>query len=151
MKVDVLVAEIGSTTTVVNAFKDLDTDNPVFWAQGQAPTSVLDGDVRIGLQGAIDDLCRKMNIDSLEYDEMLATSSAAGGLKMTVHGLVYDMTAKAAKEAALGAGGIIGIFHAQAQNKVLPGIPGCARRILCDVFIEPGCRVHIRRSYPQVM
>lgn len=107
MKVDVLVAEIGSTTTVVNAFKDLDSDNPVFWAQGQAPTSVLDGDVRIGLQGAIGDLCRKMNIDSLEYDEMLATSSAAGGLKMTVHGLVYDMTAKAAKEAALGAGGII--------------------------------------------
>ena len=107
MKVDVLVAEIGSTTTVVNAFKDLDSDNPVFWAQGQAPTSVLDGDVRIGLQGAIDDLCSKMNIDSLEYDEMLATSSAAGGLKMTVHGLVYDMTAKAAKEAALGAGGII--------------------------------------------
>lgn len=107
MKVDVLVAEIGSTTTVVNAFKDLDSDNPVFWAQGQAPTSVLDGDVRIGLQGAIDDLCKKMNIDSLEYDEMLATSSAAGGLKMTVHGLVYDMTAKAAKEAALGAGGII--------------------------------------------
>ncbi|MBQ6684883.1 MAG: glutamate mutase L, partial [Firmicutes bacterium] len=107
MKVDVLVAEIGSTTTVVNAFKDINTDNPVFWAQGQAPTSVLDGDVRIGLQGAIDDLCKKMGIDSLEYDEMLATSSAAGGLKMTVHGLVYDMTVKAAKEAALGAGGII--------------------------------------------
>lgn len=107
MKVDVLVAEIGSTTTVVNAFKDLDTENPVFWAQGQAPTSVYDGDVRIGLQGAIDDLCTKMNIDGLEYDDMLATSSAAGGLKMTVHGLVYDMTAKAAKEAALGAGGII--------------------------------------------
>ena len=38
---------------------------------------------------------------------MLATSSAAGGLKMTVHGLVYDMTAKAAREAALGAGGIL--------------------------------------------
>ena len=107
MKVDVLVAEIGSTTTVVNAFTDMHTENPVFWAQGQAPTSVLEGDVRIGLQGAIDDLCKKMNIDSLEYDDMLATSSAAGGLKMTVHGLVYDMTAKAAKEAALGAGGII--------------------------------------------
>ena len=107
MKVDVLVAEIGSTTTVVNAFINLDSDNPVFWAQGQAPTSVLDGDVRIGLQGAIDDLCKKMGIEKLEYDQMLATSSAAGGLKMTVHGLVYDMTAKAAKEAALGAGGII--------------------------------------------
>lgn len=59
MKVDVLVAEIGSTTTVVNAFINLDSDNPVFWAQGQAPTSVLDGDVRIGLQGAIDDLCKR--------------------------------------------------------------------------------------------
>ena len=79
----------------------------MFWAQGQAPTSVLEGDVRVGLQGAIDDLCAKQGIDSLEYDEMLATSSAAGGLKMTVHGLVYDMTARAAKEAALGAGGII--------------------------------------------
>lgn len=56
----------------------------------------LDGDVRIGLQRAIDDLL-EMNIDSLEYDEMLATSSTAGGLKMTVHGLVYDMTARAAK------------------------------------------------------
>ena len=107
MKVDVLVAEIGSTTTVVNAFKDLDSEKPIFWAQGQAPTSVLEGDVRIGLQGAIDDLKQKMGIDELEYDEMLATSSAAGGLKMTVHGLVYDMTAKAAREAALGAGGII--------------------------------------------
>ncbi len=107
MKVDVLVAEIGSTTTVVNAFIGLDTEKPVFWAQGQAPTSVLQGDVRVGLQGAIDDLKQKMGIDTLEYDEMLATSSAAGGLKMTVHGLVYDMTAKAAREAALGAGGII--------------------------------------------
>ncbi len=107
MRVDVLVAEIGSTTTVVNAFKDLDTENPVFWGQGQAPTSVMDGDVRIGLQGAIEDLKKNKGIESLEYDEMLATSSAAGGLKMTVHGLVYDMTAKAAREAALGAGGII--------------------------------------------
>ncbi len=107
MKVDVLVAEIGSTTTVVNAFTDLDTDKPCFWGQGQAPTSVMDGDVRVGLQGAVNDLCNKKGISKIEYDKMLATSSAAGGLKMTVHGLVYDMTAKAAKEAALGAGGII--------------------------------------------
>lgn len=106
MKIDVLVAEIGSTTTVVNAFNNIGTDNPIFWGQGQAPTSVLKGDVRIGLKSAIADLCKKKGIDKLEYDEMLATSSAAGGLKMTVHGLVYDMTAKAAKEAALGAGGI---------------------------------------------
>lgn len=107
MKIDVLVAEIGSTTTVVNAFNDIATSDPKFVGQGQSPTSVLDGDVRIGLQGAIDDLAKNLGADTIEYKEMLATSSAAGGLKMTVHGLVFDMTAKAAKEAALGAGAII--------------------------------------------
>lgn len=107
MRVDVLVAEIGSTTTVVNAFNDIATPDPKFVGQGQAPTSVLDGDVRIGLKGAIDDLANNLGTDKIEYDEMLATSSAAGGLKMTVHGLVFDMTARAAKEAALGAGAII--------------------------------------------
>ena len=107
MKIDVLVAEIGSTTTLVNAFDNINGDKPVFWGQGQAPTSVLQGDVRVGLKGAIDDLCRSKGLAALDYTEMLATSSAAGGLRMTVHGLVYDMTARAAKEAALGAGAII--------------------------------------------
>lgn len=107
MKADILVAEIGSTITVVNAFNNIDSDDPVFLGQGQAPTSVLEGDVRIGLRGAIEDLCRKKNEEALEYGEMAATSSAAGGLRMTVHGLVYDMTARAAREAALGAGAVI--------------------------------------------
>ncbi|WP_028855373.1 GlmL-related ornithine degradation protein [Psychrilyobacter atlanticus] len=104
MKIDVLVAEIGSTTTVVNAFGNLNGENPKFIGQGQAPTTVDQGDVNLGLMDATYDLEEKLGIKELEYDEFLATSSAAGGLKMTVHGLVYDMTAKAAKEAALGAG-----------------------------------------------
>lgn len=104
MKVDVLVAEIGSTTTVVNAFHRLDEAQPQFLGQGQAPTSVLQGDVCVGLQGAMDDLCRRQGWEDLQYEAMLATSSAAGGLRMTVHGLVYDMTVRAAREAALGAG-----------------------------------------------
>ena len=112
MKIDVLVAEIGSTTTLVNAFHNIDTDKPVFFGQGQAPTSVLDGDVRIGLKGAIEDLCKNKGVSSIECEEMLATSSAAGGLKMTVHGLVYDMTVKAAREAALGAGANIHLVTA---------------------------------------
>lgn len=103
-KIDILVAEIGSTTTVVNGFSNIHTDNPIFSGQGQAPTSVKEGDVNIGLEQAISDLANKLNIEKLEYEDLLATSSAAGGLKMTVHGLVYDMTARAAKEAALGAG-----------------------------------------------
>jgi uncharacterized protein (TIGR01319 family) len=103
MKIDLLVAEIGSTTTVVNAFHNIST-NPEFLGQGQGATSVLQVDVNIGLKEAIDDLCRNLKVDSVEYGELIATSSAAGGLRMTVHGLVYDMTVRAAKEAALGAG-----------------------------------------------
>ncbi|MBV1756745.1 MAG: glutamate mutase L [Dethiosulfatibacter sp.] len=104
MRIDVLVAEIGSTTTVINAFNGIATPDPCFMGQGQAPTSVLEGDVIIGLNNALDDLKSKLNIAEISYDRFLATSSAAGGLKMTVHGLVYDMTVRAAKEAALGAG-----------------------------------------------
>jgi uncharacterized protein (TIGR01319 family) len=119
MKINVLVAEIGSTTTVVNAFNDIGKNNdngldnnvgahcPKFLGQGQAPTTVLNGDVTVGLKGAVDDLRKNLKLDDIEWDEMLATSSAAGGLRMTVHGLVYDMTVRAAKEAALGAGAII--------------------------------------------
>lgn len=114
----VLVAEIGSTTTVVNAFSL--GNRPRFLGQGQAATSVADGDVRIGLRAAIRALAESLSpedrkIDAngeLHYDRLLATSSAAGGLKMTVHGLVYDMTSKAAKEAALGAGANIHLVTA---------------------------------------
>lgn len=107
MHVNVLVAEIGSTTTVVNAFDGLGSTSPHFTAQGKAPTTVLDGDVRIGLKNAIDDLLSDVGEHSLTYDRMLASGSAAGGLRMTVHGLVRDMTVRAAEAAALGAGAII--------------------------------------------
>lgn len=105
MHTDILVAEIGSTTTVVNAFAGIGTQDPVFLGQGQAPTTVEGtAGVTLGLQNAIDSLCKTLGTDTVTYDDMLATSSAAGGLRMTVHGLVYDMTVRAAKEAALGAG-----------------------------------------------
>lgn len=104
MKVDVLCAEIGSTTTVVNAFSGMGTAHPCLLGQGFSPTTVLEGDVTDGLKGAISDLSQKLGRDKLEWDRFLASSSAAGGLRMTVHGLIYDMTVRAAREAALGAG-----------------------------------------------
>ena len=107
MKCDVLVAEIGSTTTKVHAFDRLATSEPVWMGQGMAPTSIDDGDVTLGLKAAICDLKRQLGVESIEWDELFATSSAAGGLRMTIHGLVYDMTVRAAREAALGAGAII--------------------------------------------
>lgn len=104
MKFDVLVCEIGSTTTIVNAFSDINNDNVRLICQGQSETTPHD--INIGVKLAITDLSNKLNAE-VEYDLLMATSSAAGGLKMTVHGLVYDMTVKAAREAALGAGAII--------------------------------------------
>ncbi|MCK9443038.1 MAG: GlmL-related ornithine degradation protein [Tissierellaceae bacterium] len=115
MKIDLLVAEIGSTTTVVNGFDGFDSC-PKFIGQGQFATTVLEGDVNIGLKGAIDDLSNKLS-SSIEFKELVATSSAAGGLRMTVHGLVYDMTVKAAKEAALGAGANIKLITAGKLRK----------------------------------
>lgn len=115
MKLDVLVAEIGSTTTVINGFW-LGKDG-CFAGSGQAPTTVLDGDVNIGLMNAIDDFKQSLGTDELLYEKLMATSSAAGGLKMTVHGLVYDMTVKAAREAALGAGANIHMITAGRLKK----------------------------------
>lgn len=104
----VLVAEIGSTTTVVNAFGDLESENPLLLGQGMAPTTVLAGDVRQGLQEAVADLEQGIGpVGKLGEVPFYATSSAAGGLKMSVHGLVPEMTARAAREAALGAGAVL--------------------------------------------
>ncbi len=110
MRIDCLVAEIGSTTTVVNAFQ-IHHEPVAFLGRGIHQTTV-DTDVREGLTLAIEDLKKNLGVTDLTYDELYASSSAAGGLKMTVHGLVYEMTAKASKEAALNAGGNIYLITA---------------------------------------
>jgi len=106
VRVDVITAEIGSTTTVVSAFVGIG-DSPKLVAQGEHYTTVDLGDVTIGLERALKEIKVKLKEENLEWEKFYATSSAAGGLKMTVHGLVYDMTVRAAKEAALGAGAVL--------------------------------------------
>ncbi len=113
--IDALVAEIGSTTTVVSAFDGLAVgeaapDGPVdavprLIGQGIAATTVAEGDVGLGIDAARAALEETTGL--LEPGVTLATSSAAGGLRMTVHGLTEKMTAMAAREAALGAGGVL--------------------------------------------
>ncbi|MEC9485258.1 MAG: glutamate mutase L [Candidatus Izemoplasma sp.] len=101
MIVDVLIAEIGSTTTIVNAFNI--HDDIAFVGRGVANTSVST-DVNHGLKEAIAQLKQSLGVNDLSYKEMFASSSAAGGLRVSVHGLVYEMTVRASKEAALNAG-----------------------------------------------
>ncbi|MBN2219881.1 MAG: glutamate mutase L [Kosmotogaceae bacterium] len=107
MKVEFLTAEIGSTTTVLSAFSCDASGSMRFVGQGESYTTVDENDVTIGIENALRNLKRSLGSDNLEWSVFLASSSAAGGLRMTVHGLVYDMTVKAAREAALGAGGVI--------------------------------------------
>jgi uncharacterized protein (TIGR01319 family) len=104
MRIDAIVYEIGSTTTVVSAFDGLETDDPKFLGQGFSKTTVLEGDVNIGIQLALAELKQNLGTEALEVTASFACSSAAGGLRMSVHGLVLDMTVRAAREAALGAG-----------------------------------------------
>jgi hypothetical protein len=108
LPIDALVAEIGSTTTVVSAFDGLSgypQTTPCLLGQGVAATSVTDGDVTVGVQAARAEL--EAATGRLAPALTLATSSAAGGLRMTVHGLTQRMTAMAAREAALGAGAVV--------------------------------------------
>lgn len=115
MKVDVLVAEIGSTTTIINAF-NIHNCEPSFLGRGVSNTTV-DSDVTEGLQLAIEDLSKNLQVDDIKYQEMFASSSAAGGLRMSVHGLVYEMTVRASKEAALNAGANIHLVTANKLTK----------------------------------
>ncbi len=101
-----LTLEVGSTITKANGFIKAPEGYLMHVAQGFAPTSVLQGNVGIGLLAAINDLEETSGFKT-DVAEVFANSSAAGGLRVTVHGLTYNMTARAAKEASLGAGAII--------------------------------------------
>jgi len=105
-KIQILTVEIGSTITKVNGFSRSPSGFLSHRGQGFAPTSIDRGDVRIGVDEAMESL-KKGSISLDSEAEVFVNSSAAGGLRMTVHGLTYNMTARAAREAALGAGAIV--------------------------------------------
>ncbi len=94
-----LLLDIGSTYTkgaVVN-LEEVKVE-----AKAKALTTVWD-DVNTGIMNVLNKLKDAgVNLEAVNY--RLACSSAAGGLKMVAIGLVPDLTAEAAKRAALGAG-----------------------------------------------
>ena len=101
-----LFIDFGSTYTKLRAV-DLETAEII--GRGQGPSTVTD-DVTIGLEAAFDDL-RARSGALPAFAHRLASSSAAGGLAMVTVGLVRELTAEAARQAALGAGAkLIGTF-----------------------------------------
>ncbi|MDO5092703.1 MAG: glutamate mutase L [Propionibacteriaceae bacterium] len=101
----VTTLEVGSTITKANAFA-LEDGRFRHIGQGFAPTSVSEGDVKIGMDAAIAAMREASGIE-IDQTQVFVNSSAAGGLRMSVHGLTQGMTARAAREAALGAGAIV--------------------------------------------
>ena len=94
----VLLADFGSTYTKLTAV-DLETESILGTAQSY---TTIETDVMNGFDNAMSLL--RQQIGDVEIAERYACSSAAGGLRMVAIGLVPELTAKAARQAALGAG-----------------------------------------------
>ncbi|MEO8080017.1 MAG: methylaspartate mutase accessory protein GlmL [Caldimonas sp.] len=94
-----LLVDFGSTWTKVRA---VDLDDARVVASAQGPSTVTT-DITIGLEQALATLHGRLG-HVPRYRVRLGASSAAGGLKMVTMGLVRELTAEAARQAALGAG-----------------------------------------------
>ncbi len=118
----ILATDCGSTTTKCILI-ELTDEGYRLAARGEAPTTVEApfDDVTIGVLNAVrevEELTARKFIkdnhiitpqisDTEGVDAYLSTSSAGGGLQMTVSGVVKQMSAESAQRAALGAGAII--------------------------------------------
>ncbi|SMB93418.1 conserved hypothetical protein [Thermanaeromonas toyohensis ToBE] len=102
MPSEIYVFDVGSTFTKLNLFH-LQDDNSLQWiARSQAPTTLED--IMEGINGALAGLPLECRPASLAGKTVLASSSAAGGLRMVAIGYMPRVTAKAAKEVAMSAG-----------------------------------------------
>lgn len=94
----VLLIDFGSTYTKITA---VDVEKEKILGTAQSFTTI-ETDINDGLNNALAIL--KEQIGEIEFSERYACSSAAGGLRMVAIGLVPELTAKAARQASLGAG-----------------------------------------------
>lgn len=95
-----LAVDFGSTYTKVVA---IDCEAETLVGVAQSPPTVSEG-VMLGLDRALTRLEAACGVRRADISRRLASPSAAGGLRMVAIGLVPDLTAEAARRAALGAG-----------------------------------------------
>jgi uncharacterized protein (TIGR01319 family) len=95
----VALADFGSTYTKVRL---VDPQEGELLARAEAPTSIST-DLMEGYAAALG-AARHALGNGVEIEEQLAVSSAGGGLRVAAVGLVADLTAAAARQAALNAG-----------------------------------------------
>ncbi len=117
----ILATDCGSTTTKAILIEKRDGEWRLV-CRGEAPTTVEApyDDVTVGVTNAVREVEELAGLELLAeggllhpaegargVDLYLSTSSAGGGLQMTVAGVVKSMSAESAARAALGAGAII--------------------------------------------
>jgi len=121
-----LLIDFGSTYTKLRA---VGLETGTILGAGQGPSTVAT-DVNRGLDAALKDL--EAHLGGLpEFRHRLASSSAAGGLRMVTVGLVRELTAEAARRAALGAGAkLVGTFAYRLTRADLAEIEALAPDIL---------------------
>lgn len=107
-----LTVDFGSTFTKLTAI-DLEKEDII--ATSKAITTV-DTDIAKGYENALELLYEKIG-QRLKFDNIVACSSAAGGLKMVAMGLVEDLTTEAAKRVCLGAGAKVELVLSHKANK----------------------------------
>lgn len=121
----VLLIDFGSTYTKVTA---VDTEKARLLGCAASYTTV-GTDVGEGLEAAVKEL--EAMTGKIEYGKRFACSSASGGLKMVVCGLVPELTAKAAKLASLGAGAKVArVFSFQLTDEDIKEIDAISPDIL---------------------
>jgi len=130
-----LTIDFGSTYTKLTAI-DLGTEEIL--ATAKAITTIED-DIMIGFNNAFvaleEQISSKTDLDKVEFVRKVACSSAAGGLKMVAIGLIPDLTADAAKKAALGAGArVIETFSFELNNREMRKI----KELPLDIILLAG-------------
>jgi uncharacterized protein (TIGR01319 family) len=121
-----LLIDFGSTYTKLRA---VDLESKHLIGSGQGPSTVTT-DINVGMRAALEDLERRAGkLPRFRY--RLASSSAAGGLRMVTIGLVRELTAEAARQAALGAGAkLVGTFAYRLTENDLKQITALAPDIV---------------------
>ncbi len=114
----VLLIDFGSTYTKVTIV-DLESEEIVGTARAG---TTIETNIMDGLKAALAQIPEP--VEGWKFVRKLACSSAAGGLKMIASGLVKELTAEAARRAALGAGArVLEIFSyeltAQDLDKIM--------------------------------
>lgn len=128
MKV-ILLTDFGSTFTKLTA---VDPEKAEIVGTASAFTTV-ETDINEGFENAFKKL--EENCGPLEITEQKACSSAAGGLRMVVSGLVPELTAEAGRMAALGAGAkVIHVFHHEMTDDDMELL----RELNPDIFLLTG-------------